>query len=80
MTDHEQETPPRRFFDEREATDPRLTVTLGGIQLPEADDGTVSEDAEGLAEHAAIQVVSEALEQYHLEVRWIAADYENPDQ
>jgi tRNA A37 threonylcarbamoyltransferase TsaD len=45
----------------------------------ESNSGTVPEDAQRLAEHAAIQVVSEALEQYHLEVRWIAADYENPD-
>jgi hypothetical protein len=77
MTDEQE--PPQRVFTKREQTDPRLIVTLGGIHLPEADDGTVPEDAEGLAEHAAIQVVSEALEQYHLEVRWIAADYENPD-
>lgn len=76
MTD--QQDPPKRVFTEREQTDPRLVVELGGIQLPEADDGTVPEDLEDIAEQTAIQIVSDALERAHLTATWIRADYEDP--
>jgi hypothetical protein len=77
MSDKQQE-PPTRVFQHREATDPRLTVTLGGIDLPTADDGTVPEDMEEVAEQTAIQIVSDALDEAHLTATWIAADYEDP--
>jgi hypothetical protein len=84
MTDNEPirdgtvEQPPKRVFQEREASDPRLVVTLGGVNLPEADDGTVPEDLETTAEHAAMQVVSKATERHHLTPTWITADYRDP--